>query len=292
MPNTHLHHPEDLILSGDLTVLTDLYGELTVTAKIDGCPSIVWGPHPETKQFFVSTKSAFNKKKFKFCYTLDDIRHHFSGQQNLIDILWSALRNLPRTDKIYQGDVIGLGGDIIYTPNTLTYEFPTRVKQHLVIAPHTYYTGDYLPTADPHPLTEQLESTKTVLFVQPTVDRVPLKMNSFAITGVKGLAPKEHAEAMKQINKLIRDGVPLLRGTLLPILKDDILVDMFLFTVMAKQEVMKNLIVYDSPKCYLPSGERVPAEGFVVTTPSGRMFKLVDRTKFSVHNFNNGRFSS
>ena len=46
--NTHLEHPEDVILSGDLTVLnwfnsTDVWDGANLSAKIDGSPAIVWG---------------------------------------------------------------------------------------------------------------------------------------------------------------------------------------------------------------------------------------------------------
>ena len=54
MKNTHLEHPEDSILSGDLTVLewfTSIDND--ISAKIDGSPAIVWGTEPKTGKFFV-----------------------------------------------------------------------------------------------------------------------------------------------------------------------------------------------------------------------------------------------
>ena len=47
MKNTHLEHPEDSILSGDLTVL-DWFTSIDndISAKIDGSPAIVWGTEP------------------------------------------------------------------------------------------------------------------------------------------------------------------------------------------------------------------------------------------------------
>ena len=62
MPNTHIEHPEDSILSGDLRVLRWFTEQGNISVKIDGSPAIVWGTNPATKKFFVGTKSVFNKK--------------------------------------------------------------------------------------------------------------------------------------------------------------------------------------------------------------------------------------
>ena len=51
-----------MILTGDLSVLDALYDTSNeFSVKIDGAPAIVWGTNPETGQFFVGTKSVFNK---------------------------------------------------------------------------------------------------------------------------------------------------------------------------------------------------------------------------------------
>ena len=44
MKNTHLEHPEDSILTGDLSVL-DWFSESDsiISTKMDGAPAIVWG---------------------------------------------------------------------------------------------------------------------------------------------------------------------------------------------------------------------------------------------------------
>ena len=65
MKNTHLQHPEDSILTGDLTALDWLLSDGEISAKIDGAPAIVWGTNPATGKFFVGTKSVFNKKLIK-----------------------------------------------------------------------------------------------------------------------------------------------------------------------------------------------------------------------------------
>ena len=73
MKNTHLQHPEDSILSGDLSVLDWFLTECDLSVKIDGAPAIVWGTNPATGNFFVGTKSVFNKKVIKINESHDDI---------------------------------------------------------------------------------------------------------------------------------------------------------------------------------------------------------------------------
>ena len=82
--NTHLEHPEDVILSGDLTVLnwfnsTDVWDGANLSAKIDGAPAIVWGTNPATGNYFVGTKSVFNKKLIKINESHEDIDKNHTG---------------------------------------------------------------------------------------------------------------------------------------------------------------------------------------------------------------------
>ena len=70
MKNTHIEHPEDSILTGDLSVLDWFLAESHLSVKIDGAPAIVWGTDPATGTFFVGTKSVFNKKKIKINHCL------------------------------------------------------------------------------------------------------------------------------------------------------------------------------------------------------------------------------
>jgi len=144
MQNKHLEHPEDEILTGNLSVL-DWFSEVdsTISTKMDGAPAIVWGTNPENGKFFVCTKAAFNKKKIRLCYTEDDIFTHFGGQPRVTQILIFCLDFLPRTKNVYQGDWIGFGSGLdTFKPNTITYRFPEIVRQEIIIAPHTYYTGE------------------------------------------------------------------------------------------------------------------------------------------------------
>ena len=74
MKNTHLEHPEDSILTGDLSVL-DWFSESDsfISTKIDGAPAIVWGRNPANGKFFVGTKSVFNKVKIKINHSHEEI---------------------------------------------------------------------------------------------------------------------------------------------------------------------------------------------------------------------------
>ena len=42
MPLTHIEHPEDTILTGDLSVLDAFTADNHYSVKIDGSPAIVW----------------------------------------------------------------------------------------------------------------------------------------------------------------------------------------------------------------------------------------------------------
>ena len=59
MKNLHIEHPEDTILTGDLSVLDAFQSDNHYSVKIDGSPAIVWGTDPENGKFFVGTKSVF-----------------------------------------------------------------------------------------------------------------------------------------------------------------------------------------------------------------------------------------
>ena len=86
--NKHLEHLEDELINygyGGYVASKDLIqnfidelggrptGNVTVTTKWDGAPAVVCGIDPESKQFFVGTKSVFNKKEPKINFTEADI---------------------------------------------------------------------------------------------------------------------------------------------------------------------------------------------------------------------------
>ena len=145
MKNTHLEHLEDELLNeGYLGArrafsvlrnlrkrLTGLGSSSTITVKYDGAPAVVCGTDPDNGMFFVGTKSVFNKKAPKICYSHKDIDFHYDGQ--LADKLHACLEHLPKLNikGVLQGDllftddkkVVSRGGakHWCFTPNTLTY---------------------------------------------------------------------------------------------------------------------------------------------------------------------------
>ena len=84
MKNIHLQHPEDSILTGELSALNVFINPSHLSVKFDGRPAIVWGTHPQNGKTFVGTKSVFNKKKIKINYTVEDIERldQFMVSQN------------------------------------------------------------------------------------------------------------------------------------------------------------------------------------------------------------------
>jgi hypothetical protein len=157
MQNKHIEHPEDTILTGDLNALDWFEAAGTLSVKIDGAPAIVWGRNPATGNFFVGTKSVFNKVKIKINESHADIDQNHTGE--VAKILHACFDWLPHTDAIYQGDFIGFGGESEYTPNTITYDFGVTIHHEIIIAPHTRYeANDDLRDSWAIPLTVNLRT--------------------------------------------------------------------------------------------------------------------------------------
>ena len=292
MPNTHLEHPEDTILTGDLSVIDDLYSRPNhISLKMDGAPAVVWGTFKG--KFFVCTKSAFNKNKIKLCYSVEDIHTHFGHQEDVANILYLMLKYLPNVDGVYQGDILGFGNTNVFQNNTLTYEFKNDITQKLVIAPHTkYYVDGALCDAVPLPIREEFEDTKHIKFVMPSVDKIACQVKAPIINDdvVQYLTDKEAYQAKQSINALIKAGQELDDETLTDILGCPHLANLYQFVIEIKEDLMDSMIVYADFKTYLPNGEQTVGEGFVFwscATP----IKLVNRSEFSYANFTQGRFN-
>ena len=281
--NKHQEHFEDLILTGDLSVLDFFNGEYEVSLKIDGSPAIVWGTNPVTGNFFVGTKSVFNKVKLKINETHEDIDTNHSG--NVAQILHCCLDSLPRTENIYQGDFLGFGGLNVYTPNTITYQFPEVVTQSIIIAPHTKWSTDgelrdaYVSGSAPF-----FNDTQHVKFVQPCVDMIRPVLPEIDTTGVQFLSAKDAAAAQVKINFLIRSGEELNWFNLINILGCKHLAHLYLTMIELKEDLMDCMIISDAPKSYL-NGERIVGEGFVLKNDK-MILKLVRREIFAHANFN------
>ena len=136
MKNTHINHPEDSVLTGDLSVLKWFTSKGNLSVKVDGSPAIVWGTNPSTGNFFVGTKSVFNKVKNMVCYTVEDIFNKYNEEthKSVIEILTMCLLYLPKIDGIIQADFIGFGGSNVYRPNTLTYTFSEIISPISVLS--------------------------------------------------------------------------------------------------------------------------------------------------------------
>ena len=173
MKNTHLEHLEDNILNGGsdggreavafLRSLGDMLdqgmADTRVTVKWDGAPAIICGRNPENKQFFVGTKSVFNKVDPKIIYSESDVDRLYSPGQ-LADKLKQSYRyfstlNIPN---VVQGDLLftddkyeaNIGGDtcIAFQPNTIVYAVPKdsdigqKINEAKIgIVFHTQYDG-------------------------------------------------------------------------------------------------------------------------------------------------------
>jgi len=293
MANTHLQHPEDTILTGDLSVIDAMYSESFVSMKMDGCPAIVWGTNSKNGKFFVCTKSAFNKKKIKLCYTVDDINQHFGHQESVCEILTYCLKYLPRTEKVYQGDWLGFGRTDHVNPNTLIYIFPEKIYQKMIIAPHTVYTIEgEMWEAVAEPLKEHFEDSAIIKWVQPIVDRVNVDIDPPMVETrkVQFMTTSEASQAVLKINSMIRDGIPLTDSNLFDVLGCIYLTNLYQLVIEMKEQLMDSLIVHNAPDCYLPNGQMTFGEGFVMTNVYG-MFKLVKREEFAHANMTMGRFA-
>ena len=289
MKNTHLEHPEDSILSGDLSVLDWFLAESELSVKIDGAPAIVWGTNPQTKNFFVGTKSVFNKKIIKINETHDDIDRNHSGV--VADILHHCFDCLPSFDGIVQGDFIGFGGDDTFCPNTITYIFDEIIEQNIIIAPHTFYATDG-ELKDAYVIEDSFDfdDTESCKFVKPSawqIDEDFDEIVGFArqMAQLVTFADPLEAEKLKiDLNRCIREGREVVPETF-----DNSRLISYWFLIKSIKEDMLYLCRNNGPKAYI-GNKQCGGEGYVRTNDYG-MFKLVNREQFSHANFNNSKFS-
>jgi len=293
MQNKHLEHPEDCILTGDLSVLDWFSADSIISTKMDGAPAIVWGTNPENGKFFVCTKAAFNKKKIRLCYTEDDIFTHFGGQPRVTQILIYCLDFLPRTERVYQGDWIGFGKGLdTFKPQLITYKFPEIVRQEIIVCPHTYYTGDKLPEMVAHPITSKFASTKHVLFVQPEVELNPYREDledvcKFAkqmSTLCEFVSDRKASEIKKEINACIREQRVVDENEFAEKCDCDInLIRLWKLVKSIKDDLFMFIHEEDDIECYIGE-EQSFHEGYVIHNKFGS-YKVVDREVFSHNNF-------
>ena len=288
MKNTHLQHPEDSILTGDLSVLDWFLAESELSVKIDGSPAIVWGTNPATGNFFVGTKSVFNKVKIKINETHDDIDRNHSGV--VADILHHCFDCLPSFDGIVQGDFIGFGGDDTFCPNTITYIFDEIIEQNIIVAPHTLYATDG-ELKDAYTINDMVDmeifdDTETCKFVQPDawqIDEDFTEIVGFArqMSQLVTFAEPFEAEKIKiDLNRCIREGREVDPDSF----NNSRLIS-YWFLIKSIKEDMLYLCRNNGPKAYI-NNRQCGGEGYVRVNDYG-MFKLVNREQFSHANFNN-----
>jgi hypothetical protein len=294
MKNLHIEHPEDSILTGNLSVLDAFADRMnnSYSVKIDGSPAIVWGTNPDNGKFFVGTKSVFNKVRPKINYSIQDIeRNHPNFELN--SILIRCFNCLPRIGfegRVFQGDFIGFGGYRDYKPNAISYSFDEVQNVGVVVAPHTEYKGATLKDMNAEPLIEKLDPT---MFVQPDAwitDKEALMpvmdidmMIRFArqmATLVEFVDEKEAIQLKKDLNAYIRDGDEIVAEEF----ANYQLVRLWLLVESIKTEFTK--LIRDNFKCDCWLGNQfVMGEGYVMAGRHG-IYKLVDRPTFSHYNFN------
>jgi hypothetical protein len=297
MKNKHLEHPEDTILTGDLSVLDWFVTPGTLSVKIDGAPAIVWGTNPATGNFFVGTKSVFNKKKIKINESHEQIDQNHEG--NVGQILHRCFDFLPRAAGIFQGDFVGFGGCTEYCPNTIVYKFPAVVSQQIIIAPHTRYDAENdLRDAVAYPDNSVWTDTETVKFVKPDA-YILHNQESFAdveevckfarqmATAVRFVTDRKAANIKKLLNAFIRAGEQISVENVNDFECDPNLIRLWLLVKSIKDDCLY-LCRNNGPAAYI-NDNRIDAEGYVMTNEFG-MYKLINREVFAYHNFNHGRF--
>ena len=294
MKNKHIEHPEDSILNGDLSVLNWFTADSHISVKIDGSPAIVWGTNPANNKFFVGTKSVFNKKLIKINHNHADVDRNHKGK--VADILHLCLDNLPFTDNIYQGDYLGCGGTDSFNPNTIRYDFPDKVFQEIVIAPHTvYFAKKDLRDAVAVPMDFTLIDTLNCKFIQPEVtlkeDRVSMIDRCNFARQIATLCEfpndKQVKTIKRQLNTCIREEIEIDDLTL-DALASDNQIDVNVLRLWQLVRSMKwDLFSFierdDEIECYI-NDEECDHEGYVISNDYGT-FKLVDRDVFSKNNF-------
>ena len=291
MQNKHLEHPEDCILTGDLSVLDWFTADSTISVKIDGAPAIVWGTNPDNGKFFVGTKTVVNKVKIMNNHSHEEIDANHQGK--VADILHAAFDSLPRTKSIIQGDFIGFAGSDTYCPNTITYKFPEVIQQDIIVAPHTIYGGgNDLREVSAAPLTSKLISTKSCLFVQPEVSLNPYREDledvcKFAkqmSTLCEFVSDRKASQIKKEINACIREQKVVDENEIAEKCDcDKNLIRLWKLVKSIKDDLFLFIHEEDEIECYLWDVQSFH-EGYVISNNYGTL-KVVDRETFSHANF-------
>ena len=211
---------------------------------------------------------------------------------------------LPRTDRIIQGDWIGVGlQGTSYQPNTVEYRFREEIQQKIVVAPHTEYT-EVTPEAEAK-IGVTLESTEDCYFVdtnnasiKPPLGWRHLIPFIIPVWKMKAPAPKKSynyyvMEISKHINSYVcvYNAEDLTPEQMYNELDDKYKGEVTLYTFKVwfmilelKQRLLDASVVDGDVECLI-DGTPSNHEGFVIC--SDNPYKIVDRWGFSKANFNN-----
>ena len=159
----HLLHNEDQMFNGlngfytARDTLLELHKgmsgtkKISISTKMDGAPSLVFGYHPDSWKFFVATKSAWNKVPL-LNYSHDDIEMNHGSKPDLVEKLKYAFTHLRKTTRhgLFQGDIMYSGHDpgrSFFSANTITYvigdgDIVQKARKALLgLCVHTQYRG-------------------------------------------------------------------------------------------------------------------------------------------------------
>ena len=323
MKNLHITHPEDLVFDGKdavrnvIEVFRSAFNDYnqernSISVKYDGAPAIVFGTDVTNGRFFVGTKSVFNKKIKKICYTNDCIDYYYSYKDNLAHILKLCLKYLPRVAGIYQADFIGVGDGNLneFTPNTITYKFDNPPTEDIIMAVHTCYVGSDFDDMIAVPQSSLTMPGLNVKWIDATVcineeqifeeafrysmDAIVDKlecMNDDDFPVFKTKIAK--TRLMTLINSYIRDGRILNAEDLSKETGINIRVfELYDLIAAAKEVLINRFLPNPNIQCFVNNKE-CNHEGIVVTNiEKVMMIKLIDRYQFSRANFNNKKFAN
>ena len=297
----HIEHPEDSILTGDLSFLESIKNRQHLSVKIDGSLAVVWGINPATGNFFVGTKSVFDKVKMMINESHQDIDANHTGE--VATILHKCFDYLPQTHGIFQGDFIGFGGSDEYTPNIVTYKFDNIVTEEIIIAPHTLYTAesdlrdaiakplDFIITdtyyckfvkSDAYVYTGSYIDLGNVFELPPVVDMI----NELILT-VEFMSDKEAEQIKENVNSAIRNGKGI---TPYDFMGNVDLCNLYGLMLVLKDELRGQCRKLNGPEAYL-NEERISGEGYIMHSEFGT-FKLVNRRVFDVANSTDSKYAA
>jgi hypothetical protein len=236
--NTHLEHPEDLVISHGYqgavvatNILKDLISNTqnlkSITIKYDGSPAIITGKDPVTSNFFIGTKSVFNKKVSKICFSIEDIDQYYGDKPDLANKLKACFTVLKdaNINQVLQGDLlyteptrafINNKEYLTFKPNTLIYGIPAIENiPPIGIVFHTRYIGDSIATLTSAPLEQQITipnvwspnltpTLNNVSTLLSGVDYIIQKINAHgsALDSLKDYS----ADIKRFVNQLVREG--------------------------------------------------------------------------------------